>query len=223
MQSDTISQYLILWKFRSESSAFITYFLNAASPCFNISRPVKDVGYIRIIEDGIMRLHQCFRCPSIRKYTSITDDHFLILNPNLNRCAKHITVMSNCIVDYFADCLTRSMLRHLYRGHSGSICPRGSIAPDGCQIIARRHHSFAEIGQQPCFYLFICGLTESPIASRLRSEGISPKSIVSTLMLPKLIFTFAMSRHRFNDSISHHCPQKIRGSGCFNINHLHHI
>lgn len=90
--------------------------------------------------------------------TSITDDHFLILNPNLNRCAKHITVMSNCIVDYFADCLTRSMLRHLYRGHSGSICPRGSIAPDGCQITARRHHSFAEIGRQPCFYLLYAAL-----------------------------------------------------------------
>ena len=114
-----------------------------------------------------------------------------------------------------------------YPQSPGKIVPfvRGNLSK---RVFALKHTyscpcSFAEIGQQPCFYLFICGLTESPIASRLRSEGISPKSIVSTLMLPKLIFTFAMSRHRFNDSIFHHCPQKIRGSGCFNINHLHHI
>ena len=30
----------------------------------------------------------------------------------------------------------------------------------------------------------------------------------SPLTLPELVFTLAMPRHRFNDSIFHHCPQK---------------
>lgn len=57
--------------------------------------------------------------------------------------------------------------------------------------------------------LYICSRTAFPIAS--------------TLMLPESILTFSMSGHRLDNIVLCHFPQKIRGSGCFDINHLHYV
>lgn len=47
--------------------------------------------------------------------------------------------------------------------------------------------------------------------------------VASTLMLPEPILAFSVSGHRLNDSMFHHFLQKIRSSGCFNINRLHYV
>ena len=106
MDSETVAEDFINRTFCTNRVTGFTNILYAAPPLLNISCTVKDIGNIRVVRHRVMGLHERVNSPPFRKHTPVADDHGIILNPDLNRCAEHITVMGNGVENCFPYCVS---------------------------------------------------------------------------------------------------------------------
>ena len=76
-EADTqnVSPQLIGWLFCAELSARAAYGFDSAAPVLNETGAIENICDIRIIRDGVVRLHQRVHCPALRQNTPIADDY----------------------------------------------------------------------------------------------------------------------------------------------------